>query len=224
MSKKSRLMSRLRANQKHEHEARLTALREKRNQRNQRMERLTKFVESMKHWVPNFKVLWQDHTEYWTDETLAKKLGAKIFAVSVFNENSFTYLCEMTPSYYLAPIHQTAVYPSGTDTDSREVEEAEEELMCEAQNEGDYIYVLAVDKSSALVLDYGAPAHSSDYWDIVEELEEAAAAGENVLDSERWREAVDKAFEDTCEDVHSNCGAWEPRDIVKLAFKEEAHA
>jgi hypothetical protein len=50
---------------------------------------------------PDFRYIAIDETRHWMDENLIKKCGGKIFGIYVFDANSRTYCCELTPSYEL---------------------------------------------------------------------------------------------------------------------------
>jgi len=55
---------------------------------------------------PEFKVVCIEETQHYTDKALVEKVG-KIHAVFLYNKNSHTHCCEITPSYELHYIDTT---------------------------------------------------------------------------------------------------------------------
>jgi len=50
---------------------------------------------------PNFIYVKIDETEFWDKKSLEEHGITRVYAVYLYDENSRTYLCEMTPSYAL---------------------------------------------------------------------------------------------------------------------------
>lgn len=94
-------------------------------------------------------------TQHWNDRVKEKHPGVRFFDVCIYDEESRTYCCEITPSRELVFVHTT------WRCDDREVseEEAEElhELCLEADTQSDpafYMWVSAVDQLETFPLEH----------------------------------------------------------------------
>jgi len=100
--------------------------------------------------MENLKLIAIDETRYWDDDT--QKIAGTIYTVYLYNPNSVTHCCELTPSYCM---YEVGVFPINTPEDDDECESFLD-LMTENSN-FDAIYMHCSDVKSYEQYDTGFP-------------------------------------------------------------------
>ena len=95
-----------------------------------------------------------DETYMISGNLLEKLQGGKVYSSYLFNEESYTYLCELTPSYELHLIDTYAVPSPGEEFSEEDSEYIWEQIRPQTDNSVTYMHVSDVNKKNPKVISY----------------------------------------------------------------------
>ena len=70
--------------------------------------------------MPKFRILELDETKYWNEVFVKKNKINKLIGLYVYDPNTATHCCELTPSYELNFIHTYCEFQDDADDDIRD--------------------------------------------------------------------------------------------------------
>lgn len=90
---------------------------------------------------PSYALVLMDETKYYHMREGDERYIKQIFQTYLYDQNEYTYCCELTPSHWLEPVYTSIVFADDTPDDIRDELDS---LYCYEGKEGYYMHVSAV--------------------------------------------------------------------------------
>jgi len=119
---------------------------------------------------PDWYCVALDETQYWNLADDDKPYVEKMLGVYIYDRASYTYCCELTPSYLLCHVTNVAVCKADTPDDARERINAAYE--CGGDGEDFYMHVRTVE---------GIPDEQKHHYGNVEDWQDEKDRGEAIV-------------------------------------------